>query len=295
MPRYREGMKNLVLVGVDGSSGSAGAADWALAEAAARKWSILFATVVPLAPVTDPQVEAAYFRSAVRDAERILGPLIAQAEVHGITAASQVIAGRAGDVLVRLSAEASLGVVGRRIRSGFVSRLGSVSAAFAAHSSCSTAVIPETWSPVLSAGDSAPASDGRTLAGQVVVSVEAGPAAPHLLAVAAEMAQRDGVPLCAVTVGPNGTEQGGDPWLTDLLHRTRQEHPGLQCGSRTLSGSPAHEIAQAARGARLLVIGTRGLSGIPGIVRGSVSQAVLESTSSPVLIVPSRHPGKRHN
>lgn len=288
-------MNNLVLVGVDGSSGSARAADWALAEAGARKWSVLFATVVPLAPVTDPQVEAAYFRGAARDAEQIFGPLIAQAQVQGIAAASQVIAGHASDVLVRLSARAGLGVVGRRKRTGFTSRLGSVSAALAAHSSCSTAVVPETWSQDRSAEDSVPASNRGRFSGQVVASVEAGPAAPHLLAVAAEMAQRHGVPLCAVTVCPKGAEPGRDPWLSDLLLRIRQKHPGLQCGSCTLSGTPAHEITEAARGARLLVIGTRGLSGIPGLVRGSVSQALLETTSSPVLVVPSRHPSQGHN
>jgi nucleotide-binding universal stress UspA family protein len=52
---------------------------------------------------------------------------------------------------------------------------------------------------------------------------------------------------------------------------------------------------EAARGARLLVLGSRGLSGIPGIVRGSVSQAILENTSSPVLVVPSRPPSRNHS
>ncbi|WP_409017537.1 MULTISPECIES: universal stress protein [unclassified Arthrobacter] len=49
-------------------------------------------------------------------------------------------------------------------------------------------------------------------------------------------------------------------------------------------------MTETSRGAPLLVIGTRGLSGIPGYLRGSASQAVRESTSTTVLVVPSRDP-----
>lgn len=281
-----------MLVGVDGSSGSAGAADWALAEAAARKWGVLFVTAVQPAQVADPQVDGAYFHRAAREAELTFGPLIARAQAHGIAAASQVVMGRASDVLARLSAQAGLAVVGRRERTGLISRLGSVSAALAAHSACPTAVIPETWSHA--AEDSDPASGRGKFSGQVIASVEHGPEAAHLLAVAAKMAEQHGVPLCAITVDSHKPVPGRDSWLADLLHSIREQHPGLEAGTCVLSGTPAHEIAEAARGARLLVIGTRGLSGIPGLIRGSVSQALLEATSAPVLVVPSRHHGPKH-
>ncbi|WP_240684994.1 universal stress protein [Arthrobacter nitrophenolicus] len=130
--------------------------------------------------------------------------------------------------------------------------------------------------------------------GHVIVGVDEGPEAPTLIAVAAEMAQRHGAPLSAVTVGRDGAEQDGAPWLPDLLLRIREKHPQLQCAGFTLTGTPADEITEAASGARLLVIGSRGLSGISGIVRGSVSQAILEGTSSPVLVVPSRTTSDKH-
>ncbi len=43
---------------------------------------------------------------------------------------------------------------------------------------------------------------------------------------------------------------------------------------------PADKITETTHGARLLVVGSRGLSGLPGIIRGSVSQAILENTDA---------------
>lgn len=281
-------MENTVLVGIDGSRGSAGAAAWALAEAEALGWKIVFAHAVPPAGVADPEVEAGYFRGAVAEAERAFGPFLADAEARGVPAEGQVVAGRAQDVLIRLSSRAGLVVVGRRHRTGYTSRFGSVSAAVTAHASCWTAVVPESWDQDRSAADGAPASGRGKFFGHVIVGVDDGPEAPKLLAVAAEMAQRHGVPLSAVTVGRDGAAQSSVPWLSDLLLPIREKHPYLQCSSFTLAGMPADKITEAAHGARLLVIGSRGLSGLPGIVRGSVSQAILENTDAPVLVVPSR-------
>ena len=287
-------MANTILVGIDGSRESAGAAAWALAEAEVLKWNIVFAHAVPPVDVADPQVEAGYFRGAVGEAERTFGPFLAEAEARGIPAEGQVLSGRAKDVLIRLSSRAGLVVVGRRRRTGYTSRFGSVSAALAAHSSCWTALIPETWRQDRSTAASVPVSSRGQFFGHIILGVDEGPEAWSLLAVAAEMAHRHGLPLSAITVGRDGAAQDSASWLPDLLLRIREKHPKLQCASFTLTGTPSDKITGAARGARLLVIGSRGLSGIPGIVRGSVSQAILERTSSPVLVVPSRPASHEH-
>jgi nucleotide-binding universal stress UspA family protein len=54
------------------------------------------------------------------------------------------------------------------------------------------------------------------------------------------------------------------------------------------SGGPAHEIADIAaeEGADLIVVGTRGHSGIAGVVFGSVAQRLLHIAHTPVLAVP---------
>ncbi len=281
-------MANTILVGIDGSTESAVAADWALAEAKSLKWSVVFVHAVSPVDVADPEVEARYFRAAFSEAERTFVPFLEDAESRGVPAESRVVAGRAKDVLIRLSSRAGLVVVGRRHRTGYASRFGSVSAALAAHSSCWTAVIPERWKRDRPALDGVRAPGTARFFGHVIVGAEEGPEAANLLAVAAELAQRHGAPLTAVTVRPDGAARDGTAWLPELLHRINEKHPQLQCAGVTLTGTPAGEVTEAASGARLLVIGSRGLSGLPGIVRGSVSQAVLESTSSPVLVVPSR-------
>lgn len=286
-------MENTVLVGIDGSKGSAGAEAWALTEAEALRWKIVFAHAVPPVGVADPEIEAGYLRGAVSKAERTFGPFLTDAAGRGIPTEALVVAGRAQDVLIRLSSRAGLVVVGRRHRTGYSSRFGSVSAAVTAHSSCWAAVVPETWSQERPGADSVPASGGDKFFGHVIVGVDEAPEAPTLLAVAAEMAQRQEAPLSAVTVGGGGAPQGGAPWLSDLIRTVRSKHPHLQCATFTLKGMPANKITEAAHGARLLVIGSRRLSGIPGIVRGSVSQAILENTDAPVLVVPSRSPSHK--
>jgi nucleotide-binding universal stress UspA family protein len=140
-------MENVVLVGVDGSPESLRAADWALAEASGRRWQIAFANIFPPSATADPQVEAAYLLAARRAAELIFEELQAAARALHVRFHGHVLSGRASDVLVQLSAGAGLSVVGRRNRTGFTSRMGSVSSALAAHSHCPTAIIPHGWQP----------------------------------------------------------------------------------------------------------------------------------------------------
>jgi nucleotide-binding universal stress UspA family protein len=54
------------------------------------------------------------------------------------------------------------------------------------------------------------------------------------------------------------------------------------------SGGPAHEIADVAaqEGADLIVVGTRGHSGLAGVVFGSVAQRLLHVAHTPILAVP---------
>jgi nucleotide-binding universal stress UspA family protein len=53
-------------------------------------------------------------------------------------------------------------------------------------------------------------------------------------------------------------------------------------------GGPAHPIADVANeaGADLIVVGTRGHSGVPGVLLGSVTQRLLHLAHQPVLAIP---------
>ncbi|WP_328936353.1 universal stress protein [Streptomyces tauricus] len=65
----------------------------------------------------------------------------------------------------------------------------------------------------------------------------------------------------------------------------RLRHPGVDVTVEQLSGTPRDVLARAAKDAELLVLGSRGLSGIGGFLLGSVGQAVVAQTERPVVLV----------
>ncbi|MFR9799110.1 universal stress protein [Streptomyces sp. MS06] len=62
-------------------------------------------------------------------------------------------------------------------------------------------------------------------------------------------------------------------------------HPGLDVTVEQHSGRAAEVLADAADGAELLALGSRGMSGFGGFLVGSVSQAVIAHTEVPVVLV----------
>jgi nucleotide-binding universal stress UspA family protein len=73
---------------------------------------------------------------------------------------------------------------------------------------------------------------------------------------------------------------------------------GLQAtleSRRTMVGGAAHVIADVAaqENADLIVVGTRGHTGLKGLVLGSVTQKLLHITQCPVLAVPARQEAAR--
>jgi nucleotide-binding universal stress UspA family protein len=65
------------------------------------------------------------------------------------------------------------------------------------------------------------------------------------------------------------------------------ERAGVDISSELLNGHPATELLAAASDASLLVVGTRGTSGIAGTLLGSVAHAAIHHARCPVLVVPS--------
>ncbi|MFD5944997.1 universal stress protein [Streptomyces collinus] len=67
----------------------------------------------------------------------------------------------------------------------------------------------------------------------------------------------------------------------------RLRHPGVDVAMEQISGQPMDTLAEAAKDAELLVLGSRGLSGIGGFLVGSVGMAVIARIETPVVLVRS--------
>ncbi|MFJ9535957.1 universal stress protein [Streptomyces sp. NPDC101225] len=65
----------------------------------------------------------------------------------------------------------------------------------------------------------------------------------------------------------------------------RQRHPGVEVTTEQLSGPAAEALAHAATDAEILVLGSRGLGGLGGLVVGSIGFAVVARTERPVVLV----------
>lgn len=64
--------------------------------------------------------------------------------------------------------------------------------------------------------------------------------------------------------------------------------PDVEIEKAVLEGTPAQVLVDAAQGADLLVVGTRGHGGFTGLLLGSVSQQTAHHAPCPIVIVP--HP-----
>ncbi|MFF1442799.1 MULTISPECIES: universal stress protein [unclassified Streptomyces] len=62
-------------------------------------------------------------------------------------------------------------------------------------------------------------------------------------------------------------------------------HPGVEVIREQLSGHPGHALAEVAKSAELLVLGSRGFGGIGGFMVGSVGLSVVAHTDRPVVLV----------
>lgn len=86
-------------------------------------------------------------------------------------------------------------------------------------------------------------------------------------------------------------DQAARAHLDQLAGMIRES--GVRCAVATVHGDPAFQILQAARDdeADLMVMATHGRKGVPRVVLGSVTEAVLHATPCPLLTIPPRAAG----
>jgi nucleotide-binding universal stress UspA family protein len=304
-----------VLVGIDGSAPARHALDRALEEARARNWTVHLLGAYPRIEVVDPEVERRAVQALMQENAEHLSAARAVAEAAGVPVEAFEAAGDAAKALVKASGSAALLVLGKRGRGGALrGRLGSVSAAVAAHASCPVMIVPDPardrpaddrdWFEDYALEPAGPVrAKDVDFTGRVVVGLDAlGSRSPALWA-AADYAHHRGGHLSLVTSNAVLSETPG--WFDDEFDAVRyfqeserkleqiareigQQHPELTVEHHVYVGRPATILTTASRTADLVVVGSRGIGGFRGLLLGSVSQAVLHDSGSPVLVVPVR-------
>ncbi|MEQ8147676.1 universal stress protein [Streptomyces sp. OP7] len=295
-----------VIAAVDGSQDGLRALEWAL-DAARRRAAELRVLHVRPEPARTPS-----------DGPPGPGedPVLAQAqarlaELGGVPSVEYVVTeGAPGALLTGAGAEARLLVLGSRGRGGFASLLlGSNSLAVARDAACPVVVVPrpgrggeETEAPVR--------PDGPVVVGvnpdSSVASDDPDSPDATTLAFAFDEAARRNTSLRVVTACPSllqtvmlpgevpppqidqdALEQETRALLDDVLAPHRERHPHVATDTAVLPGDAAGHLVDASEGAALVVVGRhRRRLFAAARMMGSVTQAVLLHSRSPVAVVP---------
>ncbi|WP_067834487.1 universal stress protein [Nocardia lijiangensis] len=276
-----------VVVGVDGSEQSLTAVRWA-AEYAAHHRSpvqLIHALGVPtdFGPgMAGPIFDIESWRRAGHnllttaiDTARTAAAPIAPIEVFPVLADAAPV-----PVLRDRAADARLLVVGTHGHGAFGRILiGSVSTALVRHANGPVAVIPETERDIWQ--------------GQVVVGVDGSPCSAQAVAMAFEEASQRGTELIAVHTWSEfyryqsraEMQTEAEALLAESLAGYGDKYPDVPITRIVTEDRPARRLLQAADGAQLIVLGSHGRGGFPGMTLGSVPNAVLHRAECPVIVV----------
>ena len=134
-----------------------------------------------------------------------------------------------------------------------------------------------------------------------LVAVDGSPESAKAADRAVELANKLGAQLLIVTVEDprglalpppksKGTGRRGLPTAADIVEREwrRAKDEGVSASSAVLEAlDPAQEIVRyaEAQGAEMIVVGSRGLTGIRRVLLGSVASKVVALAHCPVLVV----------
>jgi nucleotide-binding universal stress UspA family protein len=285
-----------VVVGIDGSDSSSAAARWAAAEATRRQVPLRVIHVVPPPPgalatdlawaAIDWQDRSQPLLDAVTDFLHQLHP--------GLEVRSGVLVGQPTAAALNSEAEsAELLVIGSRGRGGFASLL---------LGSTAVQVLETLTTPVVIVGPTV-AADTPADSGAVIVGVDGSAGSQRALRFAAAEAALRGTTVTAVYAWEPTPHPGLDAlraasgldWsvlaqhatdmLDDELTRVRAAFPHVHVTGQTVAGHPVQGLLAASEEAQLLVVGSRGLGALGGLVLGSVSHSVVRAAHCPVAVL----------
>lgn len=299
---------DVILVGVDGSTASLYALDWAVEEAVRRGWRLHLVCAYALPSFAAASLDGGYAAlddTAIQEgAAAVLAEASARVADRGVPVTAKVHTGDAAGVLVELSREARLAVVGTRGRGGFADRLlGTVSSALPAHGYCPVVVVPLRDAQGHQLPEDAEVPPVPPVR-RIVVGVDGSPQAERALRYAIDEAGAWGAQLTAVSGVPVGSMTGLLAWLPSTVDHEQvlgdmteglnvvvdKAVAGTDVEVRrfALDGTGAELLTEFSTACDLVVLGSRGRGGFRGLLLGSTSQAVLHHASCPVMVVGSR-------
>lgn len=278
-------MSKKYLIGVDGSEQSRAALGWGLARATERGADVELLHVADdsflsesVAFLSEAQQASEQMLTFETDYARSLGftGKISGSAVVGHPIAEIEEASRHADLLI-------LGEHGGSRLAGSFFGTRAVKAAATAH--CPVAVIPK---------------GGVQSNAAVVVGVDGSDASKKAIAFAAEEASVRELPLVAVYAWMPPLTPGLEYlWSEELVDSQRaaaeeaiaigiaglaSRYPDLEIRREIVQAPPVAALVQAAEGAELLVVGSRGRGGISRLLLGSVSHGVLQALPCPVIV-----------
>ncbi|MFF1298467.1 MULTISPECIES: universal stress protein [unclassified Streptomyces] len=298
-------MSRYVNVGLDGSSESRAAAEWAAREAKLRGLPLRLVHVWE--PVPEPLAEAPLLGAETQQhwSERIPRETADGLRLRhsGVHVEVEQISGRPMDVLPEVSKDAELLVLGSRGMSGIGGFLvGSVGMAVIAHTDTPVVLVrageqaADEHEP-----DPAGSPSAATPYRPVVLGLDTGHPDDSVITFAFEEASRRGTALKVVhgwnlppyfAYGlPADLELNAElgrqkaAALAEVLRPWRQKYPDVEVVEVSHSGSPANQVVDASREASLVVVGRRIRRSPIGAHIGSVTHAVLHHATAPVAVV----------
>ncbi|MBD5784920.1 universal stress protein [Cellulosimicrobium terreum] len=294
VPTGDQHRRPVVLVGVDGSTSSGRALDWAVREAAARSAVLRVVHVVHTSgspfldanPLPDDDVAGrggCVVDAAIDRADRV-DPSVPVEGVLRSGPPSEALLDAARDADLVVVGTRGLGLVGAVLLSSVGSRLASRAAA-------PIVVVP-------------PVDHCRARTTDVVVGVDGSVDADAALRVALDEAATTGGRVVAVNAWRlrGRSSHDRDPWARADAERAahdaaaatvraalarvrRPAHDDVTVDVFVVDRDPSAALLEAGRVAALTVVGTRGRGDEEGSLLGSVTEAVLHRATGPVAVV----------
>jgi nucleotide-binding universal stress UspA family protein len=282
-----------IIVGADGSSASDAAVCWAARDAVVRRLPLTVVHVVnPVDatwPHSPPPDGLAVWQE--NEARRVLADALkiardAAKDSPRIPIETELILSATVPTLVDLAKEAELMVVGNYGRGAVVrGLLGSVSSSLVRRAHCPVAVIRDE-NPRMADPAQAP----------VLLGIDGSPASELATAIAFDEASRRRVDLIALHAWSDAEifELPGLDWaavkaeeerlLAEGLAGWQERYPDVSVHRLLVCDRPARVLVETSESAQLVVLGSHGRGGFTGMLLGSVSNAVVQSVRTPVIV-----------